>query len=180
MKDPDLDDKGYAKKDPGTIKTWTGRYVNPLAPKPEDIHIHDIAHSLARLCRWNGHCDGFLSVARHSMWVANELPTELKLWGLLHDATEAYLGDMTSPVKHSDAMQVYRDAEARLEQVIAEVFHLPYPMPDEVHDADRYVLVELELGDGKRETWDSSPTSDEYAFRDRFVHYSKLTPRSTV
>lgn len=129
----------------GTIKTFTGRYVHPLDMTPEDIDIEDIAHSLARLCRYNGHCGGFISVARHSIWVADSLYlTDFQLWGLLHDAPEAYLGDMTRPVKQQPDMIKFRHADDALEKVIAEKFDLPYPMPDAVHDADMRVFNEVE------------------------------------
>jgi uncharacterized protein len=111
---------------------------------PEDIDIRDIAHALSRLCRYNGHCGGFISVARHSIWVSDVLPRELALWGLLHDAPEAYLGDMTRPVKRQEAMEEFRAADERLEQVVAEKFGLEYPMPIEVHEADMYVFEEIE------------------------------------
>jgi 5'-deoxynucleotidase YfbR-like HD superfamily hydrolase len=128
----------------GTIKTFTGRYVHPLDMKTDDLAIEDIAHSLARLCRYNGHCGGFISVARHSIWVSEQLPKRLKLWGLLHDAPEAYLGDMTRPVKRQEAMEEYRLADHRLEQVVSEAFGLPFPMPKAVHDADMKVFNEIE------------------------------------
>lgn len=155
----------------GTIRTFTDRYVAPLDMKPDDVAIEDIAHSLARLCRYNGHCGGFISVARHSIWVADSLYlTDFQLWGLLHDAPEAYLGDMTRPVKQQPSMAMYREADEALEKVIAERFDLPYPMPDAVHDADMRVFNEIELP--ILETYFGIIRHDERDFLD---YYRKLT-----
>lgn len=87
-----------------TIETYTGKMFNFLSVKQEDIDIEDIAHSLSLQCRYTGHCKQFLSVAEHSVAVADHLlKTEkdrtLALAGLLHDAAEAYLSDLASPLK---------------------------------------------------------------------------------
>jgi uncharacterized protein len=150
----------------GTIRTFTGKYVHPLDMKPDDVDIEDIGHALARLCRYNGHCGGFISVARHSIWVSQELPDELKLWGLLHDAPEAYLGDMTRPVKRQEAMEEFRAADERLEEVIAEKFGLVYPMPRAVHDADMYVFSEIEKP--QLATYFGSILQDEFTFLKKY------------
>lgn len=151
----------------GTIKTFKHYYVEPLNMQPGDIDIEDIAHSLARLCRYNGHCGGFISVARHSIWVAEHLPRDLKMWGLLHDAPEAYLGDMTRPVKRQPSMEEYRQADERLEKVIAERFGLPYPMPQAVHDADAYVFSTIEKP--ILETYHGDYQVDEEAFMGTYI-----------
>ena len=70
------------------------------SPSESMIHWDDIAESLAKTCRFNGHCRGFYSVAQHSMIVANAMPIESRIYGLLHDAHEAYTGDIISPVKN--------------------------------------------------------------------------------
>ena len=64
------------------------------------VNFHDIAHSLALQCRFNGHCDTFYSVAQHSMGMARMMPREHAIYGLLHDAHEAYLGDIIRPVSN--------------------------------------------------------------------------------
>lgn len=113
----------------GTIRTWSGRYVALLEPSPATINLPDIAHALAHVCRFGGHVPSFYSVAEHSLHVAAQLrrtygdPT-LALWGLLHDATEAYLGDMVRPLKQQ--MPGYRDAESNLARVIEQRFGLPF------------------------------------------------------
>ena len=86
---------------PELISTYTGKVIDILKPKPENIDIKDIAHALSLLCRFTGQCDSFYSVAQHSIVVHHLVPDELKLEALLHDAAEAYLGDLSSPVKNA-------------------------------------------------------------------------------
>src|SRR3954471_15095769 len=113
------------------IQTLSGRRINPLDASPEDIDPVDIAGSLANLCRFGGHSRWFYSVAQHSLIVCDLLaaqgatPDEL-MAALLHDAAEAYLGDLPHPIKHrSELGAVFRAAEKGLEAVIAERFSLP-------------------------------------------------------
>lgn len=174
---PDFDSRGLvkAKGKEHCIITQSGWLVDPLNLRPGDVAIGDIAHSLSRQCRYNGHVVGFLSVARHSVWVCDHLWREhadvtLARWGLLHDASEAYLGDMVRPMKYASAMKGFRDAENRADETIAGVFNLPFPMPKEVHDADHYVTFELELKK-HRATWSSTPQEDYEAFIRRFVKF---------
>lgn len=86
---------------PTTICTRSGRLIDLLAPDSSQITLHDMAHALGAICRYNGHTPQHYSVAEHSIWVSYALPMELRLHGLLHDAHEAYLGDITSPVNHA-------------------------------------------------------------------------------
>ena len=119
-------------QEPGPfIQTLSGRRVNPLHAAPEDIDPVDIANALANLCRFGGHSRGFYSVAQHSVIVSDLLaeqgaPREEVLAALLHDASEAYLGDLPHPIKHrSELGAVFRVAEKQLEAVINERFALP-------------------------------------------------------
>ena len=121
------------------IQTFTGRQFFPLAPDPAALDIRDIAHALAHLCRFNGHCRSFYSVADHCLRVSRIVPPEHALWGLLHDAAEAYLADVPRPVKYQ--IPAYRDHEAALERVIAARFELPWPMPPAVKHADNVLLA---------------------------------------
>jgi len=121
------------------ILTASGIKIDPLHPEPEQINIHDIAHSLVKICRFNGHCHGFYSVAEHSIRVSREVPIAHKLTALLHDATEAYIGDMVSPIKRR--MAPYRKMEENLWRCIAEKFELPEKIPHAVNHADLVLLA---------------------------------------
>lgn len=116
------------------IKTRSGAMVDLSAPQPSDIRIDDIAYSLARLIRFNGHSPGW-SVAQHSIIVSQRCPPHLALEGLLHDAAEAYVGDVTRPLKQMLG-KVYRDIELRVESAIATRYGLVYPWPEEIKQAD--------------------------------------------
>lgn len=94
------------------VQTLGGTMVPLDNPQPHHIHLAEIAHSLSRLPRFNGHTLRPWSVAQHSLLVLDLLgtdePPELRLAALLHDAHEAYLGDITSPV--ATAIRGTRDA----------------------------------------------------------------------
>ncbi len=123
-----------------SIQTFTGIFFDPFAPDQALIRIEDIAHSLSLQCRFTGHVRRHWSIAQHSLLVADLCPPEHKLWGLLHDATEAYLADLPKPIKHHPDMHEYRRIESELECAIAERFGLAMPIPDAVHLADRIAL----------------------------------------
>ena len=76
--------------------------VDILHLQPEQISIHGIAHALSRLCRFGGNLDEHYSVAQHSVLVSQlleKIDPPAALWGLMHDAAEAYLVDLPSPIK---------------------------------------------------------------------------------
>lgn len=94
-------------------------FVNPLSLDPNDILFSDIAHALSNICRFNGHCREFYSVAQHSVNIAEWLKqrgasTETQLVGLFHDASEAYLGDVIRPLKATGLFSEY----CRLEKIV--------------------------------------------------------------
>lgn len=121
------------------IQTFTGRQVDPFAIKAGDIDIRDIAHSLSNLCRFGGHVKSFYSVAQHSVRVALAAPPEFALEGLLHDAAEAYLVDIPSPIKAR--LQEYREIEKSVQLAIAVRFDILGRLPDEIHALDKRALV---------------------------------------
>jgi hypothetical protein len=123
------------------IRTFTGRMVHHCSPQADEIDIDDIAHSLSQQCRFLGHTDGYYSVAQHSVLVSQIVPPEDALWGLLHDAAEAYLCDVPAPIKSAPEMWFYRMAEGKLTVAIATRFGLPQAIPDSVKRADRLLLA---------------------------------------
>ncbi len=101
----------------------------------------DIAHALSLQARWTGHTKRFLSVAQHSVGVSRHCDPKDALWGLLHDASEAYLSDLARPVKRDPRMAFYQEAESQLMQAVAERFDLVLPIPESVHIADNRMLM---------------------------------------
>ena len=160
------------QKDRGPwFQTASGRVFYPYDPKVSEIFLSDIARALAMQCRFNGHCEAFYSIAEHSRWISLRLaPVEeldaleratsatgvsaykyqvgLGLYGLLHDAAEAYVGDMVSPVKAR--LSAYRAVEDRVQAAIAARFGFAsYEASGSVHldcypilkEADRRMLL---------------------------------------
>ena len=129
------------------IQTASGEYVAPLDPWSFTPRIDDIAHALSMQCRFSGHTRWHYSVCQHSVLVADLCPIEDKLWGLLHDASEAYLVDVPRPLKHDPGFgAVYRVAEQAMQNRICHQFGLPLVEPESVRDAD-LVLLETERRD---------------------------------
>lgn len=123
------------------IITYTGTKFYHLNPQPEMVHVEDIAHSLSQLCRWTGHTKFFYSVAQHSVLGSYLCPPESALEFLMHDSSEAYLGDMNRPLKHYTAAgPAYLEIEEKVEKVIFEKFGLPYPLSEEVKKYDVQML----------------------------------------
>lgn len=144
------------------MQTFTGRRFWPFDPHPGDIDIRDVAHALALLCRFGGHCREFYSVAQHCVHVSECCPHEDALWGLLHDASEAYLVDVPRPIKRAAGMETYVDAESRIQWAVCKRFGLPlndvgWPeAPSSVHIADEALLATEArdlMGNAALETW---------------------------
>lgn len=123
---------------PGMIRTFTGRYVDVFDPRPEMICIEDIAHALARLCRFGGHVKRFYSVAQHSVMCSRMVNQEYQLAALLHDASEAYLVDIPKPIK--EKIIGYKDMEDRMMGLIAQTFRFNYPLDKVVKLVDEDML----------------------------------------
>ncbi len=122
------------------ITTYTGKQINPLDPDPATLDIVDIAHHLSCLNRFCGALAAPYSVAEHSVRVSCLLGSQDALAGLLHDASEAYLSDLSTPIKHSAGMGAYRDAEARLQAAIYERFGVGGFDREAVRRADEVML----------------------------------------
>ncbi len=110
-----------------------------MNPQTEDICILDIAHCLSHVCRFGGNTRTHYSVAQHSLHVASLVPREHQLQALLHDATEAYLGDVIKPLKNQ--LPTYSDIEAVWWRVIAREFSIPEKLHHSVKSADLIALV---------------------------------------
>lgn len=107
------------------IATFIGRRFYPLNPDQADVDIRDIAHGLSNMVRFSGQIKRFYSVAEHSLVVASLLPEDLQLLGLMHDAAEAYIPDLSTPVKHSPTMGAFIVIENRIMRAINMRFELP-------------------------------------------------------
>lgn len=131
-----------------------------MAIKPEDICLADVAHHLAMIPRFGGACPVFYSVASHSMYVADLLPPGLRVEGLLHDASEAYCGDMIKSLKV--LCPDYREVERRFESAVRSHFGLGPLEPDvkrEIKRADIAALLaeRRDVFDDRREYDDGAP-----------------------
>jgi hypothetical protein len=122
------------------MQTITGRKFWPIDPCANDVDLYDIAWALSMMCRFNGHCTRFYSVAEHSVYVSLHVPQEYALWGLLHDASEAYIADIVKPAKPFIAG--YAEAENRIMRAVCERFGMALEMPAQVKTADCAILAD--------------------------------------
>lgn len=123
------------------INTASGQRIHLLEPDPDKLYIEDFAKSLSKLCRFNGHCNRFYSVAEHSIRGSYQIEPEYALQFVLHDCTESLLGDMVSPLKRY--MHLYQIIECNLQQVIYHKFGVKTsPASDAaVHLTDKRMLA---------------------------------------
>jgi hypothetical protein len=140
----------------GWIQTFTGIQFYPLDPREEDVELDDIAHSLSMIPRYNGHTKKFYSVAEHSILLSNAVAPQHALWALFHDAAEAYLIDVTKPVKSFLFANIHyhgetssncevvpiKTVENRILRVIADKVGLTWPPDDMVNQADQRIVVD--------------------------------------
>jgi hypothetical protein len=126
------------------MHTSSGRKYWPMDPRADEVEIEVIAHHLAMKCRYAGAVKDFYSVAEHSVYVALDLalqgsPIEIVKTGLLHDAAEAYIGDLIRPLKGQPEFAAFKDVEHLNEKVIAEKFGLTFPWHPDVKASDEAV-----------------------------------------
>ena len=120
--------------------------MNPFDPDPEQIELADIARALANQCRFGGHTRTFYSVAQHCVLVSELIEQEggdaqAALAALMHDAAEAYLGDLPHPIKHrSELGAAFREAEEPLECAIRDRFSIT-DSPGAIKRIDRALLA---------------------------------------
>jgi 5'-deoxynucleotidase YfbR-like HD superfamily hydrolase len=142
------------------IGTYTGKQFYLLEPRLEDIDIQDIAHGLAMQCRWTGQCKFHYSIAQHSVYCSLLGPPEEAFDRLMHDAPEAYIGDLNRPLKHyTEAGVAYRRQEAIIQEAIATRFGYSVVEPKSVKLADNSMLYAekdqlLNLEFEEAENWD--------------------------
>lgn len=150
---------------------YSGKKFWTLDPKPEEVDINDIAHSLALQCRFNGHTNSFYSIAQHSVLVSKIVNPKQAFAGLFHDASEAYTGDLISPLKRF-LPPVFKEIEKRIESAIFQHFNINEEEVDhkEIKRADKISLF-TEMRDLMKkppEKW-----GDEDLFE---PHHEKIIP----
>lgn len=122
-----------------TILTVSGNYFPLLAARPDDIRLFDIAHALSNQCRFTGHTREFYSVAQHSVLVSEIVPPRHALAALLHDAAEAFTGDINKPLKCQ--LADFSAIEDPIQRTVYQRFGLPPEIPEEVKCADLVLLA---------------------------------------
>lgn len=121
-----------------SIMLHSGAWFDFCAPSASQFTIDDVAHGLANICRYSGQCNRFYSVAEHSLLVS-EVAEGFEYEALLHDAAEAFLGDITRPLKQM--LPEYKKIEAEVENAIFSRFGIEGKIPPEVKRADLRVLA---------------------------------------
>ena len=122
------------------IQVYSGGIFYPLDPRPEEINLIDIAHSLSMKCRYAGHTKEFYSVAEHSVLISQVVSKRNALWGLLHDAPEAFSSDCPKPLKR--CLPQWKAMERRIMDAVCVKFGLEPPEPEEVREADNRILAD--------------------------------------
>lgn len=121
------------------VSTFLGNHFYPLEPRIDHVDIEDIAHGLAYQCRFNGQTCAFYSVAQHSLVVSALVPPPLRLAALLHDAAEAYIGDMVKPLKV--LLPEFARIEDKVSALIATAFALDFSDYAPIKRADLIALA---------------------------------------
>lgn len=127
------------------IETASGVKFELSDPDPDSVALCDITQALGKLCRYTGHTSHFYSVAEHSIHVASLVPPELRLAALLHDSAEAYIGDISTPLKMllSETGPLLKVTENKILSAVCKKFGLNLTVEDcrAIHEADLRVLM---------------------------------------
>lgn len=158
----------------GLMQIW-GRdgqaaVFNPEAPTPDMIDIESIAHALSNQCRFGGHVRKFFSVAQHCCIVASYIQhttgdADATMWGLLHDASEAYIVDIPRPLKNCDDFKHYYVFEKKVMDAVIARFDLDPTPPSIVWEADELGLAieaKYNLQPVVKEIWHALPEVPPY------------------
>lgn len=169
------------------ILTHSGQYFDFTNPDRYVLRVKDIAHGLANACRFAGQCKEFYSVAQHSIYVSRLVPECDAFVGLMHDCAEAFLGDVTRPLKKM--LADYREIEKRVEASLFAKLGISLPMPASVKEADLIMLKteQIKLMPGHDDEWGAitdvkpskviivSPLSPEESYFAFMERYRELT-----
>ncbi len=153
--DPDVLDYLVDPQGPW-MTTFVGKRFYPMSPKLDDVCIEDIAHALSNCCRWSGHTTVFYSVAQHCVLTSLVADRPYRMAMLLHDAAEAYMGDLVRPLKRGTRMgQTFAVMEDRIQEVILEAFNVVGPSKSLQRIWDNRVLL-AEADDLINQDWISA------------------------
>ena len=132
-----------------TIMTRSGVDIDPFNSDGVVFNIEDIAHALSNICRFGGHSISFYSVAQHSYRCSLLVSDEYALQALMHDATEAFITDVPTPIKRrlfaesnrgQNDIETLNEKEDRLMENIFKQYNIPFPLNKEVKKADSTML----------------------------------------
>ncbi|AZV77703.1 hypothetical protein EBB79_07235 [Parasedimentitalea marina] len=135
-----------------TIALHSGSYFDFEDPESSNFTIDDVAHGLSQICRFTGQCKRFYSVAEHSVHASHNVPAGFEMEALMHDAPEAFVGDISKPLK--TLLPDYKIIEDRAEAVVLARFGITPPLSPQVKLTDLKMLrAEQVKATGNQDVW---------------------------